>query len=83
MPIVVRLDQVLANRKMRVKDLAESIGITDVNVSNIKTGRIKAIRFSTLGAICHVLKCQPGDLLEYIDDLEESDIELLDDENPV
>lgn len=66
--IIIRLDRVLADRKMRLNDLAERVGITNVNLSYLKTGKVKAIRFSTLSAICKVLKCQPGDILEYVDD---------------
>ena len=65
MPIILRLDRVMADRKMSMNELAERVGISNVNLSNIKTGKIKAIRFSTLEAICEVLDCQPGDLLEY------------------
>ena len=68
--IVLRLDRVLADRKMRSKELAERVGITEVNLSRIKTGRISAVRFSTLDAICRVLGCQPGDILEYVPDEE-------------
>ena len=66
--IVLRLDRVLADRKMRSKELAERVGISEVNLSRIKTGRISAVRFSTLDAICRVLDCQPGDILEYVPD---------------
>ena len=66
--IVLRLDRVLADRKMRSKELAELVGISEVNLSRIKTGRISAVRFSTLDAICRVLDCQPGDILEYVPD---------------
>ncbi|HJA28348.1 MAG TPA: helix-turn-helix transcriptional regulator [Candidatus Olsenella pullicola] len=66
--IVLRLDRVLADRKMRSKELAEKIGLTEVNLSRIKTGKISAVRFSTLNAICHALDCQPGDILEYVPD---------------
>ncbi|QKE72043.1 helix-turn-helix transcriptional regulator [Arthrobacter citreus] len=65
MSIILRLDRVLADRKMQLSELAEAIDISIVNLSNIKTGKIKAIRFSTLEAICKVLKCQPGDIMEY------------------
>lgn len=65
MPIIVNLDVMLAKRKMQSKDLAEQIGITVANLSILKTGKAKAIRFSTLEAICEVLECQPGDILEY------------------
>jgi putative transcriptional regulator len=65
MPIVVNLDIMLAKRKMRSKELAERIGITEVNVSLLKSGRVKGVRFETLAKICEVLDCQPSDLLEY------------------
>ena len=66
--IIIRLDRVLADRKMKLNDLAQKVGISNVNLSHIKTGNIKAIRFSTLDAICRVLECQPGDILEYTED---------------
>jgi putative transcriptional regulator len=65
MPIIINLDVMLAKRKMRVSDLAEAVGITLPNMSILKTGKAKAIRFSTLEAICKHLQCQPGDILEY------------------
>ena len=65
MPIVLRLDRVMADRKMSLNQLAKEVGISNVNLSNIKTGKISAIRFSTLEAICAALECQPGDLMEY------------------
>ena len=65
MPIILRLDRVMADRKMSLNQLAREVGISNVNLSNIKTGKISAIRFSTLEAICDVLDCQPGDILEY------------------
>ena len=65
MPIVLRLDRVMADRKISLNELAGKVGIANVNLSNIKTGKINAIRFSTLEAICDVLDCQPGDILEY------------------
>jgi putative transcriptional regulator len=71
MAIILRLDRVMADRKMSLNELAQRVGISNVNLSNIKTGKISAIRFSTLDAICKVLKCQPGDILEYSDDDEE------------
>jgi len=64
--IVVRLDVMLARRKMRSRELAERIGITEANLSLLKSGKVKGIRFETLAAICAVLDCQPGDLLEAI-----------------
>jgi putative transcriptional regulator len=68
--IVVRLDRVLADRKMALGELAEKVGISNVNLSNLKTGKAKAIRFSTLDAICKALDCQPADILEYEEDLD-------------
>ena len=65
MPIILRLDRVMADRKMSLNRLAQEVGISNVNLSNIKTGKISAIRFSTLEAIGRVLDCQPGDILEY------------------
>ena len=65
MPIIINLDVMLAKRKMRSKELAERIGITLANLSILKTGKAKAVRFSTLEAICRELECQPGDILEY------------------
>lgn len=64
MEIVVRLDVVLAQRKMKARDLAEQIGISEQNVSLLRTGKVKGIRFGTLARICEVLECQPGDILE-------------------
>ena len=63
--IILRLDRVMADRKMSLNELAEKVGISNVNLSNIKTGKISAIRFSTLDAICKVLDCQPGDIIEF------------------
>ncbi len=63
--IIVRLDRVLADRKMSLSELSEKIDISIVNLSNLKTGKVKAIRFSTLEAICEVLSCQPGEILEF------------------
>jgi putative transcriptional regulator len=65
MPIVVRLDVMLALRKVRSKELAADIGITEANLSLLKSGKVKGVRFSTLEAICARLNCQPGDILEY------------------
>jgi putative transcriptional regulator len=65
MPIVVNLDVMLARRKMRSKELAERIGITEQNVSLLKSAKVKGVRFDTLERICAVLNCQPGDILEY------------------
>ncbi|MCL2187934.1 MAG: helix-turn-helix transcriptional regulator [Defluviitaleaceae bacterium] len=65
MAIILRLDRMMADRKISLNELASKVGIANVNLSNIKTGKISAIRFSTLEAICDVLDCQPGDILEY------------------
>ncbi len=79
MPIIVNLDVVLAQRKMRLNTLAELVGITPQNLSVLKTGRAKAIRFDTLEKICEVLECQPGDILAFsnepafINDIEAAD----------
>ncbi|WP_139422012.1 helix-turn-helix domain-containing protein [Chryseobacterium mulctrae] len=68
MPIVINVDVMLAKRKMQSQELAEKIGITQANLSILKTGKAKALKLSTLEAICKILDCQPGDLLEYIKD---------------
>ncbi|MCQ2071365.1 MAG: helix-turn-helix transcriptional regulator [archaeon] len=68
MAIILRLDRVMADRKMSLGELAGLVDISSSNLSNIKTGKICAIRFSTLNGICKALKCQPGDILEYVDD---------------
>lgn len=65
MAIILRLDRVMADRKMSLNELAQRVGISNVNLSNLKTGKVKAVRFSTLEAICDVLDCQPGDILEF------------------
>ena len=65
MAIVLRLDRVMADRKISLNELAERVGISNVNLAKIKTGKISAIRFSTLEAICREMDCQPGDILEY------------------
>ena len=65
MSIIINLDVMLAKRKVKSKDLAEFVGITEQNLSLIKTGKVKGIRLATLNAICEFLQCQPGDLLEY------------------
>jgi putative transcriptional regulator len=65
MPIIVNLDVVMAKRKIRSKDLAQQLGMTEANLSILKTGKAKAIRFTTLEALCEALDCQPGELLEY------------------
>lgn len=71
MAIIVNVDVMMAKRKMASQDLAEQIGITPANLSVLKTGKAKAIRFSTLEAICKALDCQPGDVLEYRKDIED------------
>lgn len=68
MAIVLKLDEVMRKRGMSLGDLAEQVGITNVNMSRIKTGKVKAIRFSTLDAICRVLECEPGDVIKYEED---------------
>lgn len=65
MPIILRLDRVMADRKMSLNELSEKVGVANVNLSKLKNGRVCAIRFSTLEAICDVLDCQPGDILEF------------------
>ena len=65
MAIILRLDRVMADRKMSLTERAVRVGISNVNLSNLKTGKVKAVRFSTLDKICDVLDCQPGDILEY------------------
>lgn len=64
--IILRLDRVMANRKISLKELSDLVGVSNVNLSKMKTGKISAIRFSTLEAICEALNCQPGDILEYV-----------------
>jgi putative transcriptional regulator len=65
MPVIVNLDVMLARRKMRSKELAEAIGITESNLSLLKSGKVKGVRFATLAAICYHLDCEPGDILAY------------------
>lgn len=65
MAIIIRLDRVMADRKMSLNKLSEEVGISNVNLSKLKTGKASAVRFSTLEAICKALHCQPGDILEY------------------
>jgi len=65
MPIIVRLDLMLARRKMRARDLAQRIGIAEQNLSLLKSGKVRGVRFETLARLCQELECQPGDLLEY------------------
>ena len=66
MAIIIRLDRIMADRKMSLNELAEKVGMTNVNLSNLKTGKMKGIRFETMNAICEALDCQPGDLFEYV-----------------
>lgn len=68
MAIILRLDRVMADRKISLNELAEKVGVANVNLSKLKNGRVSAIRFSTLDAICDVLDCQPGDILEHTKD---------------
>lgn len=68
MGIILRLDRVMADRKMSLNELSEKVGISNVNLSNLKNGKVKAVRFRTLESICEVLDCQPGDILEYVKD---------------
>ena len=68
MPIIVNLDVVMAQRKVRSKDLAQAIGITEANLSLLKRGKVKGVRFETLAAICRHLDCQPGEILEFSED---------------
>ena len=65
MPIILRLDRIMADRKMSLNELSEKVGVANVNLSKLKNGRVSAIRFSTLEAICDVLDCQPGDILGF------------------
>ncbi|HJV71182.1 helix-turn-helix transcriptional regulator [Ideonella sp.] len=65
MPVIVHLDVMLARRKMRSRELAERVGITEQNISLLKSGKVRGVRFDTLALICEALQCQPGDLLEY------------------
>ncbi len=74
MPIIVNLDVMMARRKIRSKELAEQICITEANLSILKTGKAKAIRFTTLTAICEVLNCQPGDILVYESEVQEEEL---------
>lgn len=68
MPIIIKLDEVMARKKIRLNDLAARVDITEANLSILKTGKAKAIRFSTLEALCRELECQPGDLIGYADE---------------
>lgn len=73
MAIISRLDRVMADRKISLNELSERVGVSNVNLSKLKTGKVNAVRFSTLNAICRELKCQPADILEYVEDLEEKE----------
>lgn len=73
MPVVVRLDVMLALRKTRAKDLAAEIGITEANLSLLRTGKVKGVRFDTLARICRALECKPGDILDFVEGDEESE----------
>ena len=68
MAIILRLDRMMADRKMSLNELAERVGMTNVNLSNLKNGKMKGVRFETMDSICRVLNCQPGDLFEYTED---------------
>lgn len=70
MAIILRLDRVMADRKITLNELSARVGVTNVNLSKLKTGKVSAVRFSTLNAICRALDCQPGDILEYQPDAE-------------
>ena len=71
MPIILRLDRVMADRKISLNELSEKVGVANVNLSKLKNGHVSAIRFSTLEAICDVLDCQPGDILEFQREIQE------------
>jgi putative transcriptional regulator len=71
MPVIVRLDVMLALRKMRAKELASEIGITEANLSLLRTGKVKGVRFDTLARLCAALDCKPGDILDYVEGPEE------------
>ena len=75
MPIVVNLDVMLAKRKMRSRDLVPLVGITEQNISLLRSGKIKGVRFDTLERICSALNCQPGDLLEYVPEAEKTNLD--------
>lgn len=75
MSIIVRLDRMMADRKISLSELSEQVGISIVNLSNLKTEKVKAIRFSTLNSICRALQCQPGDILEYVEGEDEEEDE--------
>ena len=71
MAIILRLDRVMADRKMSLNELSDRVGVSNVNLSKLKTGKVSAIRFSTLNAICKALSCQPGDIMRYVSDCEQ------------
>ena len=71
MSIIIRLDRMMADSKISVNDLAKALDMTNVNLSNLKTGKMKGIRFETMNGICRALKCQPGDIFEYVEDEDE------------
>ena len=73
MSIILRHDRVMADRKISLNELSDRVGVSNVNLSKLKTGKVSAIRLSTLNAICKALSCQPGDILEFIDDDEDMD----------
>lgn len=73
MAIILRLDRVMADRKMSLNELSEKVGVSNVNLSKLKTGKVSAVRFSTLNAICRALGCQPGDILEYTPDEDDTE----------
>ena len=72
MPIILRLDRVMADRKISLTELSEKVGITVANLSILKNGRARAVRFETLDAICRALQCQPGEILEYREEIREN-----------
>ncbi len=71
MSIIIRLDRMMADRKISLNDLAKQLDMSNVNLSNLKTGKMKGIRFETMNGICKALKCQPGDIFEYVEEEEE------------
>lgn len=73
MAIISRLDRIMADRKVTLNELSELVGVSNVNLSKLKTGKVSAVRFSTLNAICRELKCQPADILEYVEDSEKKE----------
>lgn len=74
MAIILRLDRVMADRKISLNELSDRVGVSNVNLSKLKTGKVSAIRFTTLNAICTALNCQPGDILEFVPDEEHTGI---------